>query len=319
MSVYTAVSSEQLERLLERFDLGRSTGLAGIPEGIVNSNYFLDTERGRYVLTLFETLDFREVPFFLELTAFLAGQGLPCAAPVTDRNGVSLHELGGRPAAIVLRLPGDSVQHPGPAQCLEVGRFLGRMHVAAAAFPGRRGAEYSMAWCRRQAKALGPFLDSGERALLQDALDYERQRGYVALPSGMIHADLFRDNALFQGGRLTGVLDFYCACHWPYMYDLAVAVNDWCYADLQKTAAMLHGYRQARTVQEEELECWPAMLRAAALRFWLSRLANLHFPKAGELTHVKDPQFFRELLCTQVERGERLREPWFQEHASLAQ
>lgn len=320
MSVYTSVSEAQLGKFLEKFDLGRPVAFTGITAGIVNSNYFLDTDRGgRYVLTLFEALEFEEVPFFLNLTSFLAEQGLPCAAPLADRDGMQLHELNGRPAALVMRLEGTSEERPGPAQCREVGCFMGRMHVVAASFPARRGAEYSMAWCRRQAAALQPLLSRAEQELLQVELDYEQQRGYVELPCGIIHSDLFRDNALFKGKQLTGILDFYCACHWPYMYDLAVAVNDWCHGDPHKTGAMLQGYRQAREVTAVEMDCWPAMLRAAALRFWLSRLVSLHFPKTGELTHVKDPEFFRELLCAHVAQGERLREPWFEARESLAQ
>ena len=132
-------------------------------------------------------------------------------------------------------------------------------------------------------------MSAPDRELLQAELEYEQRRGYVELPSGIIHSDLFRDNALFKDDRLTGVLDFYCACHWPYIYDLAVAVNDWCYGDPHKTGAMLQGYRQARAVTAAELECWPAMLRAAALRFWLSRLVNQHFPKTGRADPRQGP------------------------------
>lgn len=313
MSVYTSVSRQQLERFLQPFEVGRVESFVGISAGIINSNYFLDTARGRYVLTLFETLGFDEVPFFLDLTAFLATRQLPCAAPIPDRNGICLHELNARPTALVMRLEGNSVTLPHATQCLEVGHFMGRMHSLTPHFTGQRpSTEHSLQWCLQQATALQPRVAREDWALLQEELDYEQQQPREELPSGIIHSDLFRDNALFAGDQLTGVLDFYCACHGSFLYDLAVAVNDWCQGDPALTRALLHGYQQARSVSAAETACWPAMLRAAALRFWLSRLVNQHFPKAGELTHVKVPHVFRDLLRHHVAQGARLREPWFQ-------
>lgn len=315
MSVYTVVTPEQLKQFLAGYALGELEQFVGISNGIENTNYFVTTSEGEYVLTLFEVLQADELPYFLELMAFLAEHAIPSAHPVADRQGRYLQSLNGKPAALVQRLIGASVDQPTPVQCRAIGEQMGRMHLAAREFPHYRAPDRGPDWCAATAVEVMPKLDADDQSVLQAELDYQARVNLEGLPAGVIHADLFRDNALFVGDRLTGIIDFYYACNYYFIYDLAVTVNDWCNSDdaernQANAAALLAGYQQQRRVQPEEIEVWPAMLRAAALRFWLSRLKDKHFPRPGEITHIKDPDVFRDVLVSRVGRDDELRAMW---------
>ncbi len=302
MAVYTQVRRDHLESFLRDFRVGKLLSHEGIKEGVENTNYFVSTDRGKYVLTLFETVHREELPYFLELTAHLADKRLPCARPVPDHRGRHLHELCGRPAALVERLGGHSIATPGIEHCRAVGRILALLHLAGTDFPRRRPPSRGPAWWRRTARRLASRLDPDETELLWNELRFQDHHELGALPGGVIHSDLFRDNVLFLEGpdmqrpRLSGVIDFYYACHWCYVYDLAVTVNDWCPHDPRHTRALLQAYRAERPQEAAERDAWPVALRASALRFWLSRLYDRHFPRPGALTQTKDPEIFRKLL-----------------------
>ncbi|MDD9824646.1 MAG: homoserine kinase [Gammaproteobacteria bacterium] len=307
MSVYTAVSLDQLAGFLKKYDIGEALALRGISDGIENTNYYLSTARGKYVLTLFETLRLSELPYFLDLMAFFSERGIPSARPVADRRGGYLNELNGKPAAIVHRLEGASVKSPGPRHCAEVGRCLGRLHIQAPGFSLRRAPQRDRAWWREMRRRVSPMLPARDRRLLQEELTYQDRHDFRDAPSGVIHADLFRDNVLFRGNTLTGILDFYYACNWPFVYDLAVALNDWCNAGAdyrESTAALMGGYLEERQLSRRELELLPSVLRAAALRFWLSRLEDKFFPRCGEMTHIKNPDEFRDILRRNIRLSE---------------
>lgn len=305
MSVYTAIEREELADFLRAYEVGELVAYEGIPDGIENTNYFVDTTRGRFVLTLFEWLPEADLPWFLELMAFLAEQGIPCAHPVADREGRYLRRLRGKPAALVQRLKGRSVSHPGEAHCRAIGGVLARMHVAGRGFPRRRSNDRGPRWWRETARKLDGRLAPEDRELLEAELRFQASHRTDALPRGVIHADLFRDNALFVGERLTGIIDFYYACNDVLLYDVAVTVNDWCSdaegrLDGARTTALLAAYEAVRPLGAAEREAWPVMLRAAALRFWLSRLHDLHFPRPGEITHTKDPDVFKRILLDRI-------------------
>jgi len=307
MSVYTAVSLDQLAGFLKKYDIGEALTLRGISDGIENTNYYLNTARGKYVLTLFETLQLSELPYFLDLMAFFSERGIPSARPVADRRGEYLNELNGKPAAIVHRLEGVSVRSPGPRHCAEVGRCLGRLHIRAPGFSLRRAPQRDRAWWREMRRRVSPMLPARDRRLLQEELAYQDRHDFRDAPSGVIHADLFRDNVLFRGNTLTGILDFYYACNWPFVYDLAVALNDWCNAGAsyrESAAALMGGYLEERQLSRRELELLPSVLRAAALRFWLSRLEDKFFPRRGEMTHIKNPDEFRDILRRNIRLSE---------------
>jgi homoserine kinase type II len=308
LSVYTPVTESELSDWLRNYSVGRLESLEPIKSGIENTNYFVTTSQGRYVLTLFERLPEAELPFYLDLMAHLARHGIPCPAPIADLSDRYLQRLNGKPAALVTRLPGKSVERPGERECSELGLLLGRMHLAGRSYAAYLENPRGPKWWRLAAADLDRFLDAKKRALLQAELRFQSSQRFPDLPRGPVHADLFRDNALFDGGRLSGVIDFYFAGVDCLLYDVAVCANDWCLADVgadpaldrARTRALLDSYATVRPFTAIESHAWPAMLRAAALRFWLSRLHDYHLPRPGMLVHAHDPEHFRRILEARI-------------------
>lgn len=301
MSVFTKVSHAELQHFLQRYPLGELLGYQGIGEGVENTNYFVDTTEGRWVLTIFERLNYADLPFFLGLMEHLAHRGFPSAMPVPDQDGHNLVELHGKPAAIVMRLNGQSVLFPNLAQCTAVGRVLGDLHVLGQTYAGHCANDRGVDWRRRTAGALIPKVDAGTRDLIESELQAQAALDFASLPQGVIHADLFKDNVLFVDDRLTGVIDFYYACNDALLYDLAVTLNDWCtepdgHLNQARAHALLEAYLARREPSEAERDAWPLVLRAAAFRFYLSRLYDWTFPREGDLVHIKDPEQYRRIL-----------------------
>lgn len=310
MSVFTPVSREALAAWLNAYDLGALTQFQGIAAGVENSNFFVSTRQGDWVLTLFERHTPESLAVYLAFMAHLATRAIPCPAPVADRQGQHLGRLCDRPAALFTRLAGRPPVAPSPAQCAAMGQALARLHLAARDFhpPGLPLPPHcrDQAWRLRTGATLAPRLPPDQQALLARALAATEPTS-TTLPRGLIHADLFRDNTLFQGDRLTGILDFYFAGVEDLIFDLAVVVNDWCLPpeaetrgqeclDPARLSALFQAYRKVRPLSPAELADWPRQLRAAALRFWLSRLEDALAPRPGELVTVKDPEHFRRLL-----------------------
>jgi homoserine kinase type II len=308
LSVYTSVTESELSDWLRNYSVGRLAALEPIRAGIENTNYFVTTSQGRYVLTLFERLPAAELPFYLDLMAHLARHGIPCPAPIADLSDRFLQSLKGKPAALVTRLPGKSIERPGVEECGELGMLLGRMHLAGRSYGAYLENPRGPKWWRMAAADLERFLDSEKRSLLGSELQFHSLRRFPDLPRGPVHADLFRDNALFEKGRISGVIDFYFAGVDCLLYDVAVCANDWCLADpaadprldASRTRALLEGYQSVREVGAPERAAWGAMLRAAALRFWLSRLHDFHLPRPGALVHAHDPEHFRRILQSRI-------------------
>ncbi|MSQ72017.1 MAG: homoserine kinase [Betaproteobacteria bacterium] len=305
MSVFTKVSPQELGAWLKGYAVGTLTELKGITAGIENTNYFVTTTRGRYVLTLFEKLTAAELPFYLNFMAHLASHGIPCPAPIADQDNSLLGTLNGRPAALVTFLPGAPVVAPTSAHCALVGTTLADMHLAGRSYRGDMENPRGPKWWRETAPRVMPFLDATRQDLLQGELEYQSRFRFNELPRGPVHADLFRDNVLFGNGvsqlRLGGVIDFYFAGIDALLYDVAVTLNDWCIEpdgriDPERAMAFLDAYRMIRGLTADEREAWPVMLRAGALRFWLSRLFDFYLPRPGELTHAHDPEHFRRIL-----------------------
>lgn len=311
MAVFTTVSREELARWLQSFDLGELLGFEGIASGIENTNYFVDLTRGRFVLTLFERLSPQELPFYLELMKHLAAHGIACPDPLADRKGRLLSSLNGKPAALVTRLAGKARMDPGPAHCALVGEALARMHLAAVDYPGTLPNLRGLPWWVETTPKVLPFLTADQAGLLRDELAaqqaFAESKVFAAMPRSAVHADLFRDNVLFDSApdgspRLGGIIDFYFAGVDSWAFDLAVTVNDWCIVDgdgrfdPSRLAALLGAYRSVRQPTAAEIEAWPTMLRAAALRFWLSRLFDLHLPRPAEMVTPKDPTEFERIL-----------------------
>ena len=301
MSVYTTVSETDLKQFLKDYSIGELVSLTGISDGIENTNYFVETSQGKYVLTLFETLSPEELPFFLDLMAHLNEHQVPSAHPIADNNQHYLKTLCGKPAALVQRLSGKSVLQPNERQCAALGQALGHAHVVTDNFEGKRTNLRGPHWWQQTGQKVMPHLSEEQKQLLQDELKFQAEHRNDNLPRGTIHADLFRDNALFDGNTLTGIIDFYYACSDVLLYDVAVTVNDWCTNEdgsLNNSLCkqFLDSYQKERSFTDAEKKDWPLMLRAAALRFWLSRLQDKHFPREGEMTHIKNPQVFEDIL-----------------------
>jgi len=296
LSVYTKVGRDELAGWLQPLGLGELIDYAGIAAGMQNSNYFVTTNRGRFVLTLFESVGPSALDFYLALQDRLAQRAIPCPRPLADNDGNLWRWLAGKPAALLSCLPGAALDTPGVAQCRAVGDMLARLHLAAADLPQALPNPCGAAWRQAVGEALLPHLAADENELLADELRFQSAQDYSRLPRGIIHADLFRDNVLWDAaGQLSGVLDFYFAGEDAWLFDLAVAANDWC-ADTGSLAALLADYAGQRPLSGAEIEAWPAMRRAAALRFWLLRLEVRHQPRTGEVVTIKNPDHFRTML-----------------------
>jgi homoserine kinase type II len=301
MSVYTKVSRPALQEFLRGYPVGELIRHDGIKAGIENTNYFVNTRDGHWVLTLFERAAEEDLPYFLALMDHLALRGIPAPRPVANAQGQFLSHLCGRSAALVQKLEGITVLDPDVEQCRAMGKLLGDLHLAGQSFRPQRANCRGPAWWNETAPLVLPRLAADDAGLLRDELAFQARLRREALPQGVIHADLFRDNALFSGAQLTGVIDFYFACNDALLYDLAVTVNDWCRRpggtlEPHRYAAITAAYVVERKPNAAERKAWPGLLRAAALRFWLSRLYDLHFPRGGELTHTKNPDEYREVL-----------------------
>ena len=303
MSVYTEVTQADLVIFLRDYDVGDLTHYQGIAEGIENTNYFVTTTEGQFVLTLFEQHDAQELAYFFEVMTFFYQQGIPSAQPKKDVQGRYFKTLCGKPAALVTRLSGQVISAIATiTQCQVIGDVLARMHVVSQQFSLKRSTGRGAIWREQTAMRILPKLDTARANLLCDELKAQKAAyAHLDLPSGVTHSDLFRDNALFEGNVLKGVIDFYYACDEYLLYDLAVAINDWCVndtglIDADRYQALLVAYCQKRPLILTEKDNLNLMLRVAALRFWLSRLQDRFFPRQSEMGRMKDPDMFLRIL-----------------------
>ena len=314
MAVFTAVTEPQLAQWMRHYDLGDVVEFRGISSGIENSNFFLTTTRGEYVLTIFEKLTAQQLPFYLDLMQHLAAHRVPVPDPMPREDGALFGMLHGKPAAIVTKLEGGPELAPGLEHCIEVGQMLARMHLAGRDYPRHQPNLRSLPWWQETVPTVLPFLSGAQRDLLSSELAHQEaffaSSDYAALPEGPCHCDLFRDNVLFAHAapdsghevRLGGFFDFYFAGCDKWLFDVAVTVNDWCVdlttgkLDENRVEAMLRSYQTVRPFTQEENRHWGDMLRAGAYRFWVSRLYDFHMPRAAELLKPHDPGHFERIL-----------------------
>lgn len=315
MSVYTSVSRSQLEQFLLNYSIGELVSYQGISEGIENTNYFVDTTKGSYVLTIFELLPTADIPFYVELMAYLNENNIPSAHPIADRNNNYLQSLLNKPAILMQRLEGKSVLNPELIHCQEIGSALAKLHLAGTGFELQKVNFRGQQWRMSTGGQLLDLVTRENAKILGEELRAQALQHYEDLPQGVIHADLFRDNVLFAGNHITGILDFYNACNDSLLYDVAITVNDWCVfqdgsLDFSRASALCQGYTSVRSVDSEEQKAWPMVLRTAALRFWLSRLWDSYHPKPGEMTFQKNPDEFKQILLARIREEHDLIRVW---------
>jgi homoserine kinase type II len=313
MAVYTDVTAEELSDFLSGYEIGELLSYKGIAEGVENSNYLLHTSAGYFFLTLYEKrVAAADLPFFLGLMAHLASHGIRCPQPVANRRGEALGRLAGRPAAIIDFLEGVWPRKPNAAHCAAVGQALAKMHLAGADFAMTRANALSVNGWRplfEQAAARADDVQPGLRVLLATELDHLEQHWPTSLPQGVIHADLFPDNALFLGDKLSGLIDFYFACNDTLAYDVAICLNAWCFEsdhsfNVTKARAFLNAYTRERRLSEAEERALPLLARGAAMRFLLTRLVDWLNVPPGALVKPKDPlEYVRKLRFHQSVAG----------------
>ena len=311
MSVYTNIEHHELEVFLNNYSLGALLNFQGINAGIENTNYFVTTENGEFVLTIFEEIGFDILPYYLNLMAHLSDHGMPTAHPIADLENNYVRTLKDKPAAIVRRLEGNNELQPNPTHCAAVGHALAQMHTVGKSYEGVHENPRGINWVKNTADRVFNKLSNDDQNVLEDEIKFRDQELPENIPKGIIHADLFRDNVMFMDHALTGIIDFYYACNDYLLYDLAITVNDWCSntngeLNMDCYHALIDAYKAERNFQPKEVEAWQYMLRAAALRFWLSRLQDKIFPKDGEITHIKDPDVFKNILLARIRNAPSL-------------
>jgi len=311
MSVYTELNHSDISSILAAYNLGELSGFAGITAGIENSNYFIDTDCGRFVMTIFERMDTSELPRFLHLLQYLSGQGFPCPAVQTMRTNALLFEFQGKKGCIVSCLPGSTFDRLSDNQLSAAGLVLAQLHLAGRDFPEKMPNSTCFSWISQTGRTLlNPVQNHYGRQtaeLLRDELEWQALMTPEGLPAGIIHADYFCDNILFSGNNVTGVIDFYYACNGFFAYDLAIAINALALRleqrDAERIALIQKGYEQCRPITAAEKKALPVLLRLSALRFWVSRLYDALYPREGAIVQTKDPEEYREklLYCRTLE------------------
>ena len=319
MAVFTPITQAQLGTWLDQFALGKLIDYCDTDSGIENSNFFITMLEGqkykKYVLTLFERLHEAELPFYLYLMQHLALRDIPVPMPIANQNGEILSKINGKPAVLVNYLPGHSVSTPKPQHCTQIGTMLARLHLAAQDYPLRQENLRGLKWWEQTIPLVQPYLSTEQNLLISNELKFQQyffaSTDYAKLQAGGTHCDLFRNNVFFHqtdaDEQLSGIFDFYFAAHDKWLFDLAVTVNDWCLdrttlqLDPILTHSLLDAYHHICPLGQLEKICWPAMLRAAALRFWVSRLWDFYLPRPAKTLTPLDPKYFEKILWHHIQ------------------
>ncbi|MDE1891249.1 MAG: homoserine kinase [Betaproteobacteria bacterium] len=301
MAVFTTVAHADLSAWLKHYNVGELLHFEGIASGIENTNYFVTTDKGQFVLTLFEKLTSSEVDYYLHFMAYVSDHHLPCPKPQINVQGELQVQLCNKPATLVTRLSGKSIMTPSVTECAAMGELLAKLHLVGQHYPVVHHNPRGRSWWQLTAPQVIPFIDPNQQDTLTQELTYLLSRSWDSLPKGTVHADLFRDNVLFNNHQISGIIDFYFAGQEALLFDLCVVINDWCMnhdatLDSERYRTLLQAYHQVRALNEEEIIELPIMLRSAAMRFWLSRLFDKYLPRKGEMVQPHDPNWFYKMI-----------------------
>ena len=301
MAVYTSINSSDLNDWIEKFNFKDLVNFKGISSGVTNSNYLIQMAHSNYILTIFEHNNIEELPFYIDLMTYLAKENFLCPRPIENKNGQALGLLKEKPALMVSFLDGKEKVIRSPKSCYLVGQYLAKLHLTANNFSQLNKNTRGLDWVSDMYLNLKKYLSLEDQGILELEINYHKEMDKVELPEGIIHGDLFKDNVLFLNDKVSGFIDFYYACNEKFIYDIAIAINDWCIdQDGQINKSMflefIKGYQSERKLTDNEQEYLNVALRLAALRFWLSRLEDFYNAKEGEITSIKDPKHFKDIL-----------------------
>ena len=301
MAVYTSINSSDLNDWIEKFNFKDLVNFKGISSGVTNSNYLIQMAHSNYILTIFEHNNIEELPFYIDLMTYLAKENFLCPRPIENKNGQALGLLKEKPALMVSFLDGKEKVIRSPKSCYLVGQYLAKLHLTANNFPQLNKNTRGLDWVSDMYLNLKKYLSLEDQGILELEINYHKEMDKVELPEGIIHGDLFKDNVLFLNDKVSGFIDFYYACNEKFIYDIEIAINDWCIdQDGQINKSMflefIKGYQLERKLTDNEQEYLNVALRLAALRFWLSRLEDFYNAKEGEITSIKDPKHFKDIL-----------------------
>jgi homoserine kinase type II len=301
MAVYTSINKSELEDWLKNFSIGTLKNFKGISSGVTNTNYFVETDTTKLILTIFEENKLEELPFYLDLMRFLASKNFPCPLPVINNNNDYLTLIKNKPAVLVSFLLGAEKESITEDDCCSVGEALARLHTSAKDFSGKKKNSRNIDWISTKFNELKKRLSSSDQTIIEQEIDYQKNCLTDGLPSGIIHGDLFRDNVFFHQEKLSAFIDFYYACNDHLILDIAITINDWCSNSdgslkKEKFDLFLNGYQSIRMLQNSELKYLNNALRLAALRFWLSRLDAYYNILESESVSIKNPNYFRKVL-----------------------
>ena len=301
MAVYTSINKSELEDWLKNFSIGTLKNFKGISSGVTNTNYFVETDTTKLILTIFEENKLEELPFYLDLMRFLASKNFPCPLPVINNNNEHLTLIKDKPAVLVSFLLGAEKESITEDDCCSVGEALAKLHTSAKDFSGKKKNSRNIDWISTKFNELKKRLSSSDQTIIEQEIDYQKNCLTDGLPSGIIHGDLFRDNVFFHQEKLSAFIDFYYACNDHLILDIAITINDWCSNSdgslkKEKFDLFLNGYQSIRMLQSSELKYLNNALRLAALRFWLSRLDAYYNILESESVSIKNPNYFRKVL-----------------------
>ena len=301
MAVYTSINSSDLSGWFKKFNFKDFIDFKGISSGVTNSNYVIFMPHSKFILTLFEHITIEELPFYSDLMTYLAQENFLCPKPIENNSGQALGLLKDKPALMVSFLEGKEIAIRDSKSCYLVGEYLAKLHLTTNNFPQSNKNTRGLSWMSDMYLNLKEYLSLEDQKIIELEINYHKEIDKAELPEGIIHGDLFIDNVLFLNDKVSGFIDFYYACNEKFIYDIAIAINDWCIDDDGKINKLLYlefikGYQSEKKLTDNENEYFNSALRLAALRFWLSRLGDFHHAKEGEITSIKDPNHFKDIL-----------------------